>query len=283
MKHHGRVARRNRAGRRYTLAVVAGGTDAWDAARYHRVARPHAAWGASVLDRLELRGDETVLDAGCGSGRVTLQLLERLPRGRVIAADHSPSMLAEARKSLAACADRVTFVEADLLQIDQRLDQPVQVVFSTAVFHWISDHPRLFAALRRVLEPNGRLVAQFGGGANMQRFRRAADAVAARPPFAASLSGNALWRYYASPEDTRARLLAAGFKHARGWLEPSPQRFESRAALADFCRGVVLSSHVAALPEPLRQPFTEQVVDEIARGEGAFTLDYVRLNVDAVA
>jgi trans-aconitate 2-methyltransferase len=253
----------------------------WDAARYHRVAQPHATWGANVLDRLNLSGDETVLDAGCGSGRVTLQLLERLPRGSVIAADHSPSMLEEARKTLAAHADRVTFLQADLLDIHQKLHHQVQVIFSTAVFHWINDHPRLFKALRQVLERQGKLVAQFGGGTNLRRFMHAADAVASHEPFANSLSGKHLWRYFATPEETEARLLTAGFAQAQAWLEPSPQSFENHAKMADFCRGVVLSSHLAALPAALRQSFTDQVVDEIARREGALTLDYVRLNVDA--
>ena len=253
----------------------------WDASRYHRVARPHAAWGANVLDRLDLQGDEAVLDAGCGSGRVTLQLVERLPRGTVIAADHSESMLAEARNTLAGYADRVTFIQVDLLDIHEKLDRQVQVIFSTAVFHWIQDHPRLFSALRRVLESRGKLVAQFGGGTNLQHFMRAADTVAGREPFAQTLGGKDLWRYYTTPEETEGRLIAAGFTQANGWLEPSPQTFEDHARMADFCRGVVLSSHVAALPDPLRQDFTDQVVDEIARREGALTLDYVRLNVDA--
>src|SRR2546427_81065 len=143
----------------------------WDATRYHRVAQPHAAWGANVLDRLRLAGDELVLDAGCGSGRVTAQLLERLPRGRVIAADHSPAML----------------------------------------------------------------------------------------------DGKPLWRYYATPEETEVRLLQAGFKDPRAWLEPSSQTFADPAALADFCRGVVLSNHMAVLPDNLRQAFADQVVDEITQ------------------
>src|SRR5438105_15197627 len=118
----------------YTPGVAEARAADWDARRYHRVAQPHAAWGANVLDRLELRGDEVVLDAGCGSGRVTAQLLERLPRGRVIAADLSPAMLAEARNTLQAYADRLTFVEADLQEIDCALSEPVDVVFSTATF-----------------------------------------------------------------------------------------------------------------------------------------------------
>jgi trans-aconitate 2-methyltransferase len=86
----------------------------WDAATYDRVSSPQVEWAGPVLDRLELRGDETVLDAGCGTGRVTAVLAQRLPRGRVIAVDGSPAMVAEARKRLPGDVDvRV----ADLLEL----------------------------------------------------------------------------------------------------------------------------------------------------------------------
>ncbi|HEU4572749.1 MAG TPA: class I SAM-dependent methyltransferase, partial [Candidatus Limnocylindrales bacterium] len=86
----------------------------WDAATYDRVAAPQTRWGGAVLERLPLRGAETVLDAGCGSGRVTEQLVERLPNGHVIALDASPSMIDEARRRLARYGDRITYVVADL-------------------------------------------------------------------------------------------------------------------------------------------------------------------------
>jgi len=97
----------------------------WDGATYDRIADPQARWGSVVLDRLPLRGDETVLDAGCGTGRVTEQLIGRLPAGRVIAADAAPSMLVEARRRLARFGDRVQFVECDLgrpLPVDGTVD-----------------------------------------------------------------------------------------------------------------------------------------------------------------
>jgi trans-aconitate 2-methyltransferase len=255
----------------------------WDAASYHRVAAPHAAWGASVLDRLRLRGDETVLDAGCGSGRVTAQLLERLPRGRVIAADRSPAMLAEARSTLASYAERVAFLETDLLEVDQSLREPVEVVFSTATFHWIADHDRLFAALHALLRPGGRLVAQYGGANNLAGFMQAANAIAQSEPFAKTLRGKGLWRFFSSPDEELVRLERAGFGESHAWLEPSPQTFADHQTLADFARAVVLSAHVAALPAELSQDFVHRVVEEIARRQGAYVLDYVRLNVDAVA
>jgi trans-aconitate 2-methyltransferase len=253
----------------------------WDAARYHRVAQPHQAWGASVLDRLELSGGESVLDAGCGSGRVTAQLLERLPTGRVIAVDNSAAMLGQARATLGAFGDRVTLVEADLLEVDRVVTDPVDLVFSTAVFHWINDHPRLFGALRRVLKTPGKLVAQCGGGDNLARFMATTDVVAARPAYATHFAGKHLWRNYASAEQTESRLKQAGFVHAEAWLEPSPQTFESANKLEDFARGVVLSAHLTALPDERKAAFAQEVVNEIHAREGAYVLDYVRLNLHA--
>src|SRR3954471_24568760 len=129
----------------------------WDASAYHRLSAPLAAMGVDVLDRLELAGDETVLDAGCGTGKVTRVLHDRLPRGHVIAVDAAPSMVEQARAALPAAVD---VRQADLL--DLALERPVDAVLSTATFHWIADHDRLFAALHAALRPGGRLVAQCG-------------------------------------------------------------------------------------------------------------------------
>ena len=117
---------------------------------YDRVADPMTRWGAAVLDRLPLDGDERVLDAGCGSGRVTELLAARLPRGRVVALDGSPSMVEAARERLARFGDRVEYVVADL-GAPLPLDGPVDAIVSTATFHWVPDHDALFANLAAVL------------------------------------------------------------------------------------------------------------------------------------
>ena len=122
----------------------------WDAATYQRLSAPLEAMGGDVLWRLRLDGDETVLDAGCGTGRVTAVLAERLPRGRVIAVDGSPAMVAEARKRL---PDTVEVLEQDLLEL--AVDEPVDAIVSTATFHWIGDHDRLFARLQKALIAHG--------------------------------------------------------------------------------------------------------------------------------
>src|SRR5438445_1078745 len=248
----------------------------WDGQSYDRVSGPMEALGRGVLARLPLRGDETVLDAGCGSGRITQALLEPLPRGGVIAVDSSASMLAAASERLAdarrAGERRLQLCLADLLELE--LAQPVDAVLSTATFHWIADHERLFRRLRAMLRVGGRLVAQCGGEGNIDGLRGRARAVQEREPYAAHFSG---WRppwNYAAPAPTRARLLRAGFAEAECWLEPAPCE---PAHPREFLATIVLGPHVQQLPERLREPFMDDVLAE------PVIVDYVRLNIDATA
>jgi trans-aconitate 2-methyltransferase len=242
----------------------------WDAATYERVSDPQVEWARELLDRLPLRGDETVLDAGCGSGRVTRLLLERLRRGRVIAVDAAPAMAAAAR---AALGDRAEVIERDL--VDLELPEPVDAVFSSAVFHWISDHDRLFERLHAVLRPGGRLVAQCGGEGNVERFHAAATAAAAEWPFAEYLAGwTGPWSFQ-SPEATAARLERTGFEAVHCWLEPRPTRPpEPRAYLTSVCLGY----HLEELPPDLRDSYVDAVLERLG---DPVEIDYVRLNIDA--
>jgi trans-aconitate 2-methyltransferase len=244
----------------------------WDGVTYDRISAPQHAWGKEVLERLPLRGEETVLDAGCGSGRVTEMLVERLPRGRVIAVDASPSMVDAARERLGATAD-VRVMDLEALE----LEEPLDAILSTATFHWIGDHELLFARLHAALRPGGRLVAQCGGEGNVRGTREAAEAVSARDPFEPYMRGwPGPWNF-SSAELAEERLRAAGFREARCWCHdvtvypPEPR---------EFLRTVNLGSHLLRLPEDLREPFVDAVHEIV--GE-RYRIDYVRLNIDAVA
>ena len=252
-----------------TYARMSTGRD-FDARTYHRISAPHQDWARALLDRLRLRGDETVLDAGCGSGRATLKLLERVPDGRVVAIDSSPSMVAEARQVL---GDRATVLEGDLLSLE--LDEPVDAIFSSAVFHWIRDHDALFARLLAALRPGGRLVAQCGGEGNIAPLRSVSDRVAARAPYAEHLDRwRGPWRY-AGAEETAARLERVGFTDVRTWLQPYDT---SPPEPAEFLRTLCLQPQLEVLPPELHERYVADVLG--AAGE-PFVLNYVRLNIDA--
>jgi trans-aconitate 2-methyltransferase len=243
----------------------------WDAETYSRAATGVHAIAAENLDRLVLRGDETVLDAGCGSGEVTQALLERLPDGRVLAVDASPTMVAALRARLGGDA-RVTAWVSDLLELE--VPEPVDAVFSTATFHWIADHDRLFARAHAALRPGGQLVAQCGGVGNIAQWHAAAREVGASAPFAPWLDGFDPWNY-ATPADTEERLRRAGFAQARAWLidreldTPDPR---------GFVRSTFFGAHLAQLPAEHHDAYLDAIM-----ARASFPAQYVRLNIDALA
>lgn len=238
----------------------------WDAAAYDRISDPHARWGADVLRRLRLAGDETILDAGCGSGRVTESLLALVPRGHVVALDASAEMLAQGRERLSRFGERVSFVHADLLAPLPL--EPVDAVFSTAAFHWVPDHRRLFANLAAVLRPGGPLVAQYGGGANVARVIEIAREV--EPRWSSS------W-LFANPQETRAIVEQAGFGDVEIWLNDEPTPFESIDALATFLATVLFAPARDYLDDAAHRRFAQ----DVARRLPGRTIDYVRLNLVA--
>jgi trans-aconitate 2-methyltransferase len=244
----------------------------WNGASYDRISGPMEALGRQVLARLSLRGDETVLDAGCGSGRVTQALIERLPRGNVIAVDASTSMVQAARERLGPDVDvRVL----DLLELE--LEAPVDAILSTATFHWIADHERLFARLHAALRPGGQLVVQCGGEGNIDRLRGVANQILAGAPYTEHFTDwQPPWNY-AAPDVTEERLRATGFAQARCWLTPAPTQPEYPR---EFLETIVLGPHVQRLPAPLREPYMDEVMEAL---DEPVVVDYVRLNIDASA
>jgi trans-aconitate 2-methyltransferase len=245
----------------------------WQGATYDRLSTPMEAMGLEVLERLPLDGSETVIDGGCGSGRVTEALVERLPHGRVIGVDASASMIDAARERL---GDRVELHVADLATFD--LGIQAEAILSTATFHWIADHDALFARLHAHLRPGGRLVAQCGGHGNIASVHAAARATMATEPYAPHFEG---WRgpwNFATPEDTERRLQAAGFAESRAWLMDRPVTPEDPHA---YLTEINLGAHLQRLPDDLRASFVDAVMERL--GGAPITIDYVRLNIDATA
>jgi trans-aconitate 2-methyltransferase len=235
----------------------------WDAGAYDRLPIPMTRWGAVVVGRLELDGDERVLDAGCGTGQVTERLLERLPKGTVVALDGSPSMIEQARGRLGE--DRVEYVLHDLLEPIPI--EPVDGVLSTATFHWIPDHDRLFANLAAVLKQGGQLAAQCGAAGNAGELAHVVRELGY------DLEDD---KYYAGPDETRERLVRAGFVDVETWLHAEPTPIP-RGDLELYLQTVCLGSVIRRVPEQDRDTFLAEAADRLPGG----VIDYVRLNIRA--
>jgi trans-aconitate 2-methyltransferase len=239
----------------------------WDAETYDRTSKPQQRWANEVISRvIGVERDATVLDVGCGTGRVTEHLARLVPAGKVLAIDASEDMVALARERL---GERAEVRHCDVLELD--LDGEVDVVFSTATLHWVTDHDALWPVLARALKPGGKLEIQCGGAGNIESVREVIDEAAAT--VTSELDGFDPWTF-ASPEDTERRLDDAGFTEIKCWLAEEPAYPEETEA---FVRASILGAHLQRLPEEQREPFVAAVMQRVR-----LPLDYVRLNVSAV-
>lgn len=253
----------------------------WNAESYHKVSAPQTSWGQKVLDRLHVNGDERAIDAGCGSGRITGALMERLPRGRLIAIDRSWNMLMTARANLRPVfGSRVSFVQVSLP--DLPFFEWADLVFSTATFHWIKDHDALFAGIFSTLRASGRLHAQCGGGPNLRRARELGQQVMQDEPFRQYfVDWPGPWEY-ADAIVTAERLARAGFIEVETNLEETPTTLAGEEDYREFVTTVIYHPHLERLPEPaMRHEFIDRVTALAANEPVPFTLDYWRLNIQA--
>jgi trans-aconitate methyltransferase len=253
----------------------------WNADSYHRVSTPQFDWGTAVLQRLSLEGHELVLDAGCGTGRLTEKLLERLPRGRVVGIDLSANMLRVAREFLRPrFGSQVHVALADIARLP--ITGAADAIFSTATFHWILDHPRLFRSLFAALKPGGRLVAQCGGGANLARLHERASVLMRDARFAPHFtSWQEPWEF-ADAATTAQRLEDAGFTDIHTSLVQAPVVQPDADAYGTFITTVICRPHLAHLQDQaLRAAFIGDLTTRAAADDTPFELDYWRLNLDA--
>lgn len=251
----------------------------WNAAAYHRLSGPQVSWGQTVLSRLRLRGDESVLDAGCGTGRLTSELLEALPRGRVIGVDLSQNMLRSAREHLATqFGARLSLVACDLLRLP--FDHAFDAIVSTAAFHWVLDHDKLFANLRRALAPEGWLEAQCGGGPNLVNLRKRVNELAVSAQFASFFVDFREPWLFQDAEGAAERLRRTGLVDIETSIEAAPTVLDSAAQYSDFVRNIILCRHLENIPsEELQAEFMAELTRQAAGDHPAFSLDYWRLNL----
>jgi trans-aconitate 2-methyltransferase len=238
----------------------------WDARTYDSLDLPHKRWGREALERLRLRGDERVLELGCGSGRDTERLLEALPNGRVVALDGSRQMIARLRERLGEGDGRLEVLYRDLrepLELEGRFD----AVMSVATLHWLPDHEHVFGELARVVRPGGRLSIDAGGHGNTAEFLKAVGA---------GEEGSRFWNFADIPE-TRARLREAGFQDIAVRLVADEARLEDRAQLEAFVATVMLAAALREMPAEERTDFVASVCDRLPEP----AIDYVRLKIEA--
>jgi trans-aconitate 2-methyltransferase len=238
----------------------------WDALSYDVYALPHDRWGRETVLRLNLAGDETALDFGCGTGRDVARLIDLLPHGRVVAVDGSAEMLSRLRERLAGRLDSVDVVQTDLREPLPGIT--VDAVLSVATLHWLPDHAATFAHIAAVLRSGGRLAAEAGGRGNLSNLLRALEHVG---------GPRSDTRHFAGVDETVRHLRAAGFIDVEVDLVADPMELEPDL-LERFLATILLVPELAALPVTEHNAF----VRAVAKSMTDPVIDWVRLRLAAV-
>ena len=238
----------------------------WNAAGYASRARFVAELAAPLVDLLDPRPGEHVLDLGCGDGVLTAEIHAR--GAMVVGVDASSEMAAAARdRGLDA---RVMRGEA--IAFSERFD----AVFSNAALHWMRDLDAVFAGVARALKPAGRFVAEMGGEGNVASVVRALEGALGRR----GLRAPSPW-IFPSPQAVASLLSRHGFRIET--LEAFGRPTRLPGDLADWLE-TFAGDHLALVPPPERAAFVEEVRAALRprlHSPAGWTLDYVRLRFAA--
>ena len=251
----------------------------WNATEYSRLNRPHHVWAQTVLGKLAFQGSEMVLDAGCGSGNLTKNIVSHVPNGHVIAVDKSRSMIDEAKTHTEPLKSHITLLQADLLHVPIR--ECINLIFSNATFHWIHDHQSLFVEMFRILRPGGTISAQFGGGPNIKQLIHHYYELSNEPEFEHLVEKNLPWNF-PSIAETKSHVTNAGFKDIQVSLTESPEVFGNIPSFSRFVENIILFPLLSHIPNKREHhPFVEKLAIKTLSGPRPLTVDYWRVNVVA--
>jgi trans-aconitate methyltransferase len=257
----------------------------WNAADYAANSAVQQAWARELIARLSLRGDEHVLDVGCGDGKVSAEIAHAVPHGAVVGIDASPQMIQFARATFSTRKiPNLKFRVMDARRI--RFAQPFDLVFSNATLHWVDDHPAFLRGAAACLRPGGRLVVSCGGKGNAQDVF-----VTLRPEMRLKH-----WRqffrripkpyFFHSPAEYEKWLPQFGFKTIDVRLAPKDAVYTGPDEFAAWLRTTWLP-YVQRVPEALREEFIAGIANRyLAKhppdAEGKVHVRMVRLEIEAV-
>ena len=258
----------------------------WNAAEYAANSAVQQGWARELIDRLQLRGDEHILDVGCGDGKVTAELARAVPRGRVLGVDASPEMIAFAQKAFPpAKSPNLKFRLGDARKL-AGIGTGFHLFFSNAALHWVDDHEAILRGAAAVLAPGGRLMISCGGKGN------AHDVFLALRPELRLQRWRGFFRempapyFFHSADEYKKWLPKFGFKTNQLRLAPKEVRYAGAEGFATWLRATWLP-YVQRVPENLRADFITAVTRRYLAKHppdagGEVLVRMVRLEIDAV-
>jgi trans-aconitate 2-methyltransferase len=254
----------------------------WNPNDYNQHSAQQQKWAKEILPRLALKGDERILDIGCGDGKITAEVAQHVPNGSVVGVDASAEMIDFAKKQYSTVAN-LHFEERDARSLN--FDGQFDWVISFACLHWVIDHRPMLAGIRRSLCPDGRILLQCGGKGNAAEIAQVVFKIIAEPKWANYFTDFTFpWGFY-SPDEYRPWLEEVGFTVTHLILIPKDMTHAGREGLKGWLRTTWMP-YWQRVPSDLQQQFIDEIVDEYLQGHpldsnGLVHLPMVRLEIEA--
>ena len=232
----------------------------WDAKDYKDSSSSQQKWGRDLIPKLNLKGDEKVLDIGCGDGKVTAEIAACVPKGSVLGIDSSEDMVSFAQQSYPATAfPNLAFKAGDARSLD--FNKEFDAVFSNATLHWVIDHMPVLEGIKKSLRPSGKVLLQMGGKGNAAKILHVLDTIIQSEKWSQSFTDFPVPYGFYEPEEYREWLEYVGLEAKRIELIPKDMIHGGKSELASWIRTTWLP-YTQRIPEEIRQTFIDEIVDK---------------------
>ena len=253
----------------------------FDGERYKQASSQQKAWGRGLISELELRGDERILDLGCGNGTLTAELAELAPGCSVLGIDSSESMIETARRDHAGA--NLRFELCDINTIDFEFE--FNMVFSNAALHWVKNHRRLLVNVYRSLKDRGTVRFQFAGDGNCSNLIAVLQEAIAEKDYAGYFEEFEWPWYMPAVKQYRELLDEVAFAEKQVWSQNGDKYFESVEEMVRWIDQPSLVPFLRHVNETDRQRFRDAVVkrmiERTRRSDGTCFEMFRRINVRA--
>jgi len=233
--------------------------DHWNAKDYAGNSSAQEKWAQELLAKFSLTGDEHVLDIGCGDGKITSQIAQRVLNGQVCGIDLSPEMIRLAKERYPQDTHRnLSFLQMDAREIN--LADKFDVVFSNAALHWVDNLPAVLRGVHACMNPGGKILFQLGGTGNAADILCAVDEIIGRPVWKDYFQNFIFPYHFYNPEQCTDWLRETGFTLKRAELIPRDMRHQDKEELKGWLR-TTWFPYTNCLPFEVRDHFLEAVME----------------------
>ena len=257
----------------------------WNAKAYKESSHNQFQWGLELLDKLALKGNESVLDIGCGDGKLTIEIAKRVPDGYVVGIDNSEEMISFARNTFPK--DKYPNVDWQIMNATEiDFDNEFDAAYSNAVLHWIKDHVAILRGVKRSLKPGGRILFQMAGKGNAVNAAQVLIDVISKEKWSKYfINGVSSTLCYYGIDDYHVWLKELGFVEKRVEFITKDSFFHEREEMRQNIEASWMI-FTDMIPENLRDQFIEELIDGFDERSlkdefGNYHIDMLRLEVEA--